>query len=217
MLLVTLATVSLHLAPVAHLPTLSPAASSANDISLPLGKTCISASRCITHPVMSLGSTALAVNAAAYALRQLQLRVEHESPSLLTVDGWSHLTCHRYTANGVFYLSPLRNGVIKDLFGIEHADFFSPVSGAFLYLGGMHAALALQCIGALIGKRSARDTLALMLAVHAIQASIGIWRMLASRAASKASGLWELLGAGGGPATAATLMGAFSWAALTTL
>jgi hypothetical protein len=107
--------------------------------------------------------------------------------------------------------------VIKELFGIEQADFFSPVSGAFLYLGGMHVALALQCLGTLIGWRSARDTLALMCAVHGLQASIGIWRMLASRAASKASGLWELLGAGGGPATAAALMGALSWAALVTL
>jgi hypothetical protein len=42
------------------------------------------------------------------------------------------------TLNGVFYISPLRNGVIKSLFGVAAQDVFSPISGAFMYLGGLH-------------------------------------------------------------------------------
>lgn len=190
MLALALATVSLHLPPARVTASASLHLPPARVIAtrVPLAPAHgQSVARSTKAPVMSLPSIALAVNAASY------------------------------TANGFFYLTPLRNGVIKELFGIEQADFFSPVSGAFLYLGGMHAALALQCLGTLVGRRGARDTLALMCAVHALQALIGVWRMLASRAAGKASGLWELLGAGGGPATAAALMGGLSWSALAAL
>ena len=119
-------------------------------------------------------------------------------------------------ANGVIYFTPsLRNSMIKEAFGVENQDFFSPATGAFMYLGGMHAAVGTQCIFALLGLRtSARDTLKLMVAVHSFQCAVGIWRMLASRAAKKAAGLWELLGAGGGPATVAFLLAAGSLAAL---
>ena len=64
--------------------------------------------------------------------------------------------CAVETLNGVFYLSPLRNQIIKSLFGIPPQDILSPVSGALMYLGGMHAALALQCALALAGRRSLR-------------------------------------------------------------
>lgn len=118
------------------------------------------------------------------------------------------------SANGIIYLSPMRNTMIREAFGVENQDFFSPATGAFLYLGALHAAVAVQCISALFGLRCARDTLKLMIVVHLLQASVGIWRAIASQAANKAKGLWELLGAGGGPATLAVLMGLSSFAAL---
>ena len=118
--------------------------------------------------------------------------------------------------NAIAYVSPLRNTVIKELFGAEAGDLFSPTSGAFMYLGGMHAAVAMQCVAALLGLRSAAETLKLMLAIHAVQATIGVWRALKTAAAGKLAtptvDAW--LGAGLGPATGALLLGSASLAGL---
>ena len=118
--------------------------------------------------------------------------------------------------NAIAYVSPLRNAVIKELFGAEGGDVFSPASGAFMYLGGMHAAVAMQCVAALLGLRSAAETLKLMLAIHAVQATIGVWRALKTAAAGKLAtptvDAW--LGAGLGPATGALLLGSASLAGL---
>eukprot|EP00966_Prymnesium_polylepis_P077599 1797825-Prymnesium_polylepis.1 len=87
-----------------------------------------------------------------------------------------------------------------------------------MFLGALHAAVSLQCIGALLGVRNVVDTLALMVAVHAGQFLIGVWRMLANRAAFKAAGTTPtidvLLGAGGGPAIGALGVGLGSLAAI---
>ena len=120
------------------------------------------------------------------------------------------------TLNGVVYLSPLRNGVITSLFGIAAQDVFAPVSGALMYLGGLHAAVALQCIAALAGMRSVRETLALMVAVHSWQCAIGVWRALKTRAAGRLASptVDALFGAGLGPATGALLLGLGSLAGI---
>ena len=118
--------------------------------------------------------------------------------------------------NAIAYVSPLRGAVIKALYGAEAGQFFSPVSGAFMYLGGMHAAVAMQCVAALLGLRSAAETLKLMLAIHAVQATIGLWRALKTASAGKLAtptvDTW--LGAGCGPAIGALLLGSASLAAL---
>ena len=88
-----------------------------------------------------------------------------------------------------------------------------------MFLGGLHAAIALQCIAALLGGRSATETLALMVGVHAFQFLIGLWRTLANKAAFKAAGtpftLDAALGAGGGPALGALTLGLGSLATIT--
>ena len=113
------------------------------------------------------------------------------------------------TLNGIFYISPLRNGVIKTLFGIANQDIFSPVSGALMYLGGLHAAVGLQCIAALMGLRSATETLKLMLGLHAIQCALGLFRAIKTTTAGKLATptVDAFLGAGGGPATGAAILG----------
>ena len=120
-----------------------------------------------------------------------------------------------YSANAIMYLSPLRNKVIKTLFGIAEQDFFSPTSGTLMYLGGLYLAIAINCLTAvLFSWRSAKEALIMMVFVHMFQCAIGIWRMLATRADGKATSLDELLGAGGGPATAAAILGGGSLAAI---
>ena len=114
------------------------------------------------------------------------------------------------SANAIFYVSPLRNKVIKTLFGVPAQDVLSPTAGLLMYLGGLHAAVAIQCFMALCGLRHAKQTLLGMAILHAIQAAIGLFRMRQAKAAGRAASLDELLGAGGGPATAALLLGAAS-------
>ena len=116
------------------------------------------------------------------------------------------------TLNGIFYISPLRSGIIKALFGIENQDIFSPVSGALMYLGGLHAAVGIQCIFALLGLRSATETLKLMVGLHAIQCALGLFRAIKTTMAGKLATptLDAFLGAGGGPATGAAILGTAS-------
>ena len=126
------------------------------------------------------------------------------------------------TANGVIYLvKPLRNNMIKAAFGISAPDEQSALAGAFQTIGGLHAAAAFQCITALLGRRSAKETLVAMIALWAIQAAVQLSRALAARAAGALtfeeegiSELWAFLGAGGGPAVAASVLGLGSLAAL---
>ena len=115
--------------------------------------------------------------------------------------------------NGLFYLTPLRSKVLRGLFGIDGTDSRSPVVGAFQFLGGLHAAIAIQCVMALAGLRSWKEMLVGMAILHAIQAAIGLCRVLDHRRA----GVTEteaLLGAGGGPAVGAVVLGGASLAAL---
>ena len=120
------------------------------------------------------------------------------------------------TLNGVTYISPLRNAVAKSLFGIEKTDLFSPIAGAFMYLGGLHAAVAVQCVAAVLGLRSAIETLKLMIALHAFQAAIGLFRAIKTTTAGKLATptVDAFLGAGGGPATGALLLGLVSLSAI---
>ena len=118
-------------------------------------------------------------------------------------------------ANGVVYITPLRNFVIKALFGIGAQDFFSPISGALMYLGGLHAAVAVQCLLAFLGLRHARETLAFMCVLHAFQAAVGLFRAVKTRNAGKLSDDMEneldaFMGAGGGPAAGAVVLGLLS-------
>ena len=114
--------------------------------------------------------------------------------------------------NGVFYISPARNKVLAELFGLPEQPFLSPTTGAFMHLGGLHAAVATQCLMALFGFCSVVDTLRMMVVLHHIQFAIGLWRTLA---ASDAIGdWWALLGSGGGPTIGALLLGLASAAAL---
>ena len=119
------------------------------------------------------------------------------------------------TLNGIFYISPLRNTVIKSLFGVAQADIYSPISGAFMFLGGLHAAVAIQCWAALMGLRSARETLLLMVGLHTIQGALGVFRALKTTLDGKLATptIDAFLGAGGGPAIGAFVLGALSWAA----
>ena len=115
--------------------------------------------------------------------------------------------------NGLFYLTPLRSSVLRGLFGIDGTDSRSPVVGAFQFLGGLHAAIAIQCVMALAGLRSWKEMLVGMAILHAIQAAIGLCRVLDHRRA----GVTEteaLLGAGGGPAVGAVVLGSASLVAL---
>ena len=115
--------------------------------------------------------------------------------------------------NGLFYLTPLRSSVLRGLFGIDGTDSRSPVVGAFQFLGGLHAAIAIQCAMALAGLRSWKEMLVGMAILHAIQAAIGLCRVLDHRRA----GVTEteaLLGVGGGPAVGAVVLGGASLAAL---
>ena len=115
--------------------------------------------------------------------------------------------------NGLFYLTPLRSSVLRGLFGIDGTDSRSPVVGAFQFLGGLHAAIAIQCAMALVGLRSWRETLVGMAILHAIQAAVGLGRVLAHRRAGVKS-LEALLGAGGGPAVGAVVLGLVSLVAV---
>ena len=92
-------------------------------------------------------------------------------------------------ANGVIYITPLRNFVIKALFGIGAQDFFSPVSGALMYLGTASAGgrrpvpplrLSSGCV-------RQRETLAFMCVLHAFQAAVGLFRAVKTRNAGKLS------------------------------
>jgi hypothetical protein len=118
-----------------------------------------------------------------------------------------------YSLNGVIYLTPVRATVLKSLFGIDGADVLSPIVGAFQFLGGLHAAIAIQCAMALVGLRSWRETLVGMAILHAIQAAVGLGRVLAHRRAGVKS-LEALLGAGGGPAVGAAVLGLVSLVAV---
>ena len=68
--------------------------------------------------------------------------------------------------NGLFYLTPLRSSVLRGLFGIDGTDSRSPVVGAFQFLGGLHAAIAIQCVMALAGLRSWKEMLVGMAILH---------------------------------------------------
>lgn len=116
------------------------------------------------------------------------------------------------TLNGIFYISPLRNNVIKSLFGVPEQDFYSPISGAFMFLGGLHAAVATQCWAALLGRRSVRETLLLMVSLHAFQGALGLFRAIKTARAGKLATptVDAFLGAGGGPAIGAFVFGAAS-------
>ena len=48
------------------------------------------------------------------------------------------------TLNSLFYLTPLRNDVIKLLFGLPPQDVTSPIAGTLMHLGGLNAAVAIQ-------------------------------------------------------------------------
>lgn len=113
--------------------------------------------------------------------------------------------------NGVFYLSPLRVTVMRSLFGLDGSDFLSPTVGAFMFLGGLQAALAIHCFLALLGLRSPAETLINMAITHAIQSAIGLWRTVANKEAG-VSTLSALAGAGGGPTVAAAVLCAASCA-----
>jgi hypothetical protein len=78
------------------------------------------------------------------------------------------------------------------------------------------AAVAAQCILALVGRRSAVDTLGLMILLHAFQCAIGTWRALKTRAAGKLATptIDALLGAGLGPAIGALVLGLVSLVAI---
>ena len=117
--------------------------------------------------------------------------------------------------NGLVYLLPrTRNKALPALFGIPSQDSLSPLSGAFATIGGLHGAIAIQCVLACFGLRSGRETLAGMAIVHAMQFVIGLQRMLASMAKGKAT-TWEArLGAGGGPALGAAVLGLLSFGAI---
>ena len=77
-------------------------------------------------------------------------------------------------------------------------------------------ALATACIAALLGMRHAAETLALMVVVHGIQGAIGLWRAFKTASAGKLATptLDALIGAGGGPAIGALLLGLGSLAAI---
>ena len=120
------------------------------------------------------------------------------------------------TLNGVLYISPLRNAVTKALFGVPEQDFYSPTSGALMFLGGMHAAVGIQCWRAVFGCCSVKETLKLMVTLHAMQAVIGIVRAVKATLAGKLATptVDAFMGAGGGPAIGALTFGALSLAAL---
>jgi hypothetical protein len=123
------------------------------------------------------------------------------------------------TANGVIYLcTPLRNAAIKSLFGISAPAEQGALAGAFQTIGGLHAALAFQCVTALMGLRSARETLISMVAVHVIQAVVGIYRAcqaaVADRLPKDEPPVWAFLGAGAGPAVGALILGMCSLVAI---
>ena len=111
--------------------------------------------------------------------------------------------------NGLFYLAPLRSTVLKNLFGIDGTDSRSPVVAAFQFLGGLHAAIAIQCVMALAGLRSWKEMLVGMAILHAIQAAVGLCRVLDHRRAG-ITDIEALLGAGGGPAVGAVVLGCAS-------
>ena len=115
--------------------------------------------------------------------------------------------------NGLFYLTPLRNTVLRNLFGIDGTDSRSPVVGAFQFLGGLHAAIAIQCVMALVGLRSWKEMLVGMAILHAIQAAVGLCRVLDHRRAG-VTDMQALLGAGGGPAGGAVVLGCASLVAV---
>ena len=85
-----------------------------------------------------------------------------------------------------------------------------------MYLGGLHAAVGIQCIAALMGLRSASETLKLMVGLHAIQCALGLFRAVKTTMAGRLATptVDAFLGAGGGPATGAALLGTASLIAL---
>ena len=99
--------------------------------------------------------------------------------------------------NGLFYLTPLRGTVLRNLFGIDGTDSRSPVVGAFQFLGGLHAAIAIHCVMALVGLRSWKEMLVGMAILHAIQAAVGLCRVIDHRRAG-VTDMEALFGAGGG-------------------
>ena len=137
--------------------------------------------------------------------------------------------------NGIFYLSPMRNTILREFFGIvripahhpavstgppapravraqEEQEFSSPTTGAFMHLGGLHAATAVWCLMVAAGRAcDAKAALSGMTVLHAIQAGVGLVRTLYW--ADSRPNLWSLLGAGGGPTTAALILALVSFSA----